>query len=210
MQQPWARQYTGTSGKIDNCQIGVFAAYASSKGRALVDRELYLPKEWASDPARRTEAHVPAQVGFATKPQLAQAILERAVDGQVPAGWVTADEVYGGDARLRAWLEQQDLAYVLAVKETQPLWAAGGQGPADWSVGGAIGEQLFDHGAIGKAEHVVEVALGVLRIAPGMGPAERGDRAALPEQTAQGICQLRGLGECADEEDIQIGRQLLE
>jgi SRSO17 transposase len=85
----------------------------------------------AGDPARRAEAHVPEQVAFRTKPQLAQAMLERAVDAQVPAGWVTADEVYGGDARLRAWLEEQDLAYVLAVKATQPLWAAGEQGPAE-------------------------------------------------------------------------------
>jgi SRSO17 transposase len=96
-----------------------------------VDRELYLPAEWASDPARRAEAHVPEQVGFQTKPQLAQQLLARALDAGVPAGWVTADEVYGGDARLRAWLEQQDLAYVLAVKATQPLWAASAQGPAE-------------------------------------------------------------------------------
>jgi SRSO17 transposase len=125
------RQYSGTAGRIENCQVGVFLAYASPRGRALVDRELYLPKEWAADPARRAEAHVPAQVGFQTKPQLAQAMLERAVAARVPVGWVTADEVYGGDARLRAWLEDHDLAYVLAVKATQPLWAAGEQGPAE-------------------------------------------------------------------------------
>jgi SRSO17 transposase len=125
------RQYSGTAGRIENCQVGVFLAYASLRGRALVDRELYLPKEWASDPARRAAAHVPDRVGFQTKPQLAQAMLERAVDAQVPAGWVTADEVYGGDARLRAFLEQRDVAYVLAVKATQPLWAAGEQGPAE-------------------------------------------------------------------------------
>ena len=125
------RQYSGTAGRIENCQVGVFLAYASGKGRALVDRELYLPAEWASDPARRAEAHVPEQVGFATKPQLAQQLLARALDAGVPAGWVTADEVYGGDARLRAWLEQQDLAYVLAVKATQPLWAASAQGPSE-------------------------------------------------------------------------------
>jgi SRSO17 transposase len=70
-----------------------------------MDRELYLPTEWAADAARRTEAHVPEQVGFHTKPQLAKAMLERALDAGVPAGWVTADEVYGGDARLRAFLE---------------------------------------------------------------------------------------------------------
>ena len=125
------RQYSGTAGRIENCQVGVFLAYASGKGRALVDRELYLPAEWASDPARRAAAHVPEQVGFQTKPQLAQQLLARALDAGVPAGWVTADEVYGGDARLRAWLEQQDLAYVLAVKATQPLWAASAQGPSE-------------------------------------------------------------------------------
>jgi SRSO17 transposase len=110
------RQYSGTAGRIENCQVGVLLAYASPKGRALVDRELYLPKEWASDPARRTEAHVPAQVGFATKPQLAQAMLERAVDAGVPAGWVTADEVYGSDARLRL------------ARGPRPGLCAGGQG----------------------------------------------------------------------------------
>jgi SRSO17 transposase len=125
------RQYSGTAGRIENCQVGVFLAYASGRGRALVDRELYLPKEWAGDAARRAEAHVPEQVSFHTKPQLAQAMLARAVEAGVPAGWVTADEVYGGDARLRSFLEEQDLAYVLAVKTTQPLWAAGQQGPAE-------------------------------------------------------------------------------
>jgi SRSO17 transposase len=125
------RQYSGTAGRIENCQVGVFLTYASGRGRGLVDRELYLPTEWAADAARRAEAHVPERVGFHTKPQLAQAMLERAVEAGVPAGWVTADEVYGGDARLRSWLEQRDLAYVLAVKATQPLWAATEQGPAE-------------------------------------------------------------------------------
>jgi SRSO17 transposase len=125
------RQYSGTAGRIENCQVGVFLAYASPKGRALVDRELYLPKEWASAPDRRAEAQVPERVVFATKPQLAQQLLARAVDAQLPAGWVTADEVYGGDARLRAFLEEHDLGYVLAVKATQPLWAHGAQGPAE-------------------------------------------------------------------------------
>ena len=84
-------------------------------GHALIDRELYLPKEWADDPGR-AEARGARRVGFQTKPELAQAMLERAVDGGVPAGWVTADEVYGGDRRLRVWLEETSLAYVLAVK----------------------------------------------------------------------------------------------
>jgi SRSO17 transposase len=125
------RQYSGTAGRIENCQVGVFLAYASPRGRALVDRELYLPAEWATDPARRDEAHVPERVGFHTKPQLAQAMLARALEAGVPAGWVAADEVYGGDARLRAFMEQRDLAYVLAVNATQPLWAHGAQGPAE-------------------------------------------------------------------------------
>jgi SRSO17 transposase len=125
------RQYSGTAGRVENCQVGVFLTYASRNGQALVDRELYLPKEWAADAARRVEAHVPERVGFQTKPQLAQQMLARAVDAGVPAGWVTADEVYGGDARLRAFMEERDLAYVLAVKATQPLWAASEQGPAE-------------------------------------------------------------------------------
>jgi SRSO17 transposase len=125
------RQYSGTAGRIENCQVGVFLTYASGRGRALVDRELYLPKEWVGDAARRAEAHVPEQASFQTKPQLAQQMLARAVEAGVPAGWVTADEVYGGDGRLRAFLEDHDLAYVLAVKTTQPLWAASEHGPAE-------------------------------------------------------------------------------
>src|SRR5438477_768087 len=89
------RQYSGTAGRIENCQIGVFLAYASSKGRTFLDRELYLPKEWAADLARREEAGVPADVEFATKPQLAQRMLSRALAAGVPAAWVTGDEVYG-------------------------------------------------------------------------------------------------------------------
>jgi SRSO17 transposase len=117
------RQDSGTAGRIENCQVGVFLTDASPRGRALVDRELDLPKQWAADPGRRVEAHVPSEVEFATKPKLAQRMLARAVDAGVPARWVTADEVYGGDGRLRGWLEAHDLAYVLAVKATQPLWA---------------------------------------------------------------------------------------
>src|SRR5918999_1893864 len=101
-----ARQYSGTAGRIENCQIGVFLAYASGNGHALVDRELYLPKEWVADPARRAEAHVPERVGFQTKPQLAQAMLARALAGGVPAEWVTADEVHGGGARVGRLLEE--------------------------------------------------------------------------------------------------------
>ena len=81
------RQYSGTAGRIENCQVGVFLAYASVQKHALINPELYLPKEWAVDADCRTEAHVPKQVGFQTKPQLAQAMLERALEAGVPAGW---------------------------------------------------------------------------------------------------------------------------
>src|SRR5919202_7048061 len=116
------RQYSGTAGRIENCQIGVFLAYASARGRTFLDRELYLPKEWAAAETRREEAAVPPTVAFRTKPQLARAMLERALDAGVPAQWVTGDEVYGGDRRLRVWLEERRLPHVLAVKSTEPLW----------------------------------------------------------------------------------------
>jgi SRSO17 transposase len=116
------RQYSGTAGRIENCQVGVFLAYASPKGRTLIDRELYLPKEWAEDAERRKEARVPLGVTFATKPQLAQRMLQRALDAGATAAWVTADEVYGGDGKLRLWLEGRGQAYVLAVKSDQRVW----------------------------------------------------------------------------------------
>jgi SRSO17 transposase len=100
------RQYHGTAGRIENCQMGVFLAYASPKGRAFLDRELYLPREWAEDWQRRAEAGVPEGVTFQTKPQLARIMLQRAIEAEVPASWVTGDEVNGGDRRLRVWLEQ--------------------------------------------------------------------------------------------------------
>jgi SRSO17 transposase len=109
------RQYSGTAGRVENSQIGVFLAYASAHGRAFVDRALYLPEEWAQDAARRAEAGVPAAVAFATKGQLAKAMLGRAFAAGVPAAWVTGDEVYGDDPGLRRWLEAQERAYVLAI-----------------------------------------------------------------------------------------------
>jgi SRSO17 transposase len=100
------RQYSGTAGRIENGQIGGFLVYASPKGRTFLDRERYLPKEWATDTARREEGAVPDTVEFQTKPQLARAMLERALDAGVPAAWVTGDEIYGGDRRLRLWREE--------------------------------------------------------------------------------------------------------
>ena len=109
-----ARQYTGSAGKITNCQIGVFAAYVSQHGHALIDRALYLPKAWADDPVRRLAAHVPEAVKFATKPKLAVSMIERALTAGVPFAWVTADSVYGV-GEIEMTLRQMGKGYVLGV-----------------------------------------------------------------------------------------------
>jgi SRSO17 transposase len=157
-----ARQYSGTAGRIENCQIGVFLAYASGRGHALIDRELYLPQDWAEDGARRVTAGIPRAVSFATKPQLAQRMMARAIAAGVPFAWVVGDEVYGSDRRLRLFLEQHERPFVLTVRRNEKLWSvrAGhlGQHPAAdlaaalpdaaWhrlSAGaGAKGERLYD------------------------------------------------------------------
>ena len=110
------RQYSGTLGRTDNCQIGVFLAYATARGRALVDRELYLPVSWTNDRARCRKAVIPDEVEFSTKPQQARMMLERAVAAGVPFSWFTADEAYGQNPGLRGWLEEQDIAYVMATR----------------------------------------------------------------------------------------------
>jgi SRSO17 transposase len=116
------RQYSGTAGRLENCQIGVFLAYATPQGRALIDRALYLPREWADDAPRRAEAGVPETMTFATKPQLGRQMLERLFAAGVHPAWVTADEVYGGDRSLLLWLEAQDQPYVIAIKRSEYLW----------------------------------------------------------------------------------------
>src|SRR3712207_6280313 len=116
-----ARQYTGTTGKIDNCQIGVFLGYATPAGRALIDRELYLPKAWTDDRERARAAGIADAVGFATKPELARSMLQRTLDAGVAAGWLTADEIYGQDKRLRVWCEQHGLPYVLATRSNDTV-----------------------------------------------------------------------------------------
>jgi SRSO17 transposase len=118
-----ARQYSGTAGRIENCQIGVFLAYASGNGHALIDRELYLPKEWAEDPARREAAGLPEEVAFATKPALARRMIARAIAAEIPFAWVLGDEVYGSDRRLRLDLEQQERPFVLAIRSNEKLWS---------------------------------------------------------------------------------------
>jgi SRSO17 transposase len=110
------RQYSGTAGRVENCQIGTFLAYASPRGHALIDRELYLPESWTADRARCQGAGIPEEVAFATKPRQAMAMLGRAIDAGVAFSWVTADEAYGQVKYLRVWLEQHDAPYVLATK----------------------------------------------------------------------------------------------
>jgi SRSO17 transposase len=109
------RQYSGTAGRVENCQVGVFLAYAAPAGRALIDAELYVPASWIDDRARCDAAGVPAEVGFATKPQLARVMIERVIAAGLPFGWVAADEFYGDNPGLRGWLEDQQIQYVMAV-----------------------------------------------------------------------------------------------
>src|SRR5215469_16432156 len=122
------RQYSGTAGRVENCQVGVFVAYAAPAGRALIDAELYLPRSWTGDRARCAEAGVPAGAVFATKPELARAMLGRALDAGVPARWATADEAYGQDHKFRGFLERRRLGYVVAVPCSQSVGAGTGYG----------------------------------------------------------------------------------
>ncbi|WP_420819983.1 IS701 family transposase [Sinosporangium album] len=133
------RQYSGTAGRTENCQLGVFLAYASPLGRALIDAELYLPKSWLGDRPRCRKAGVPDEAGFATKPELARQMLARALEAGPPVGWVTADEAYGMDSKFRAFLEQRGVGYVVAVPKSQVVAAGAGCGGsrADTLVAGA-------------------------------------------------------------------------
>jgi SRSO17 transposase len=115
------RQYSGTAGRIENCQIGVFLAYRSLRGHALIDRALYLPREWADDAERRAEAKVPDSATFATKQALARGMLAQALAAKIPAAWVTADEVYGSDYNFRRFCEEKGLNYVVAISSTTHL-----------------------------------------------------------------------------------------
>jgi SRSO17 transposase len=150
------RQYSGTAGRIENCQVAVFLGYASRQGRALIDRALYLPEEWTADEERRRVAGVPEDVAFATKPKLGRALLEHAVAAGVPCAWVAADSVYGGDYALRLWLERQPIGYVLAVTSKQrapsgfdsvKIRTRACFGADDWRLSageGAKGPRLYD------------------------------------------------------------------
>ena len=156
-------QYCGVTGRVENCQVGVFLSYVTALGHALIDRELYLPEDWCQDAARRGAAHIPATVRFATKPELALRMVQRAQAAGLPIRWVVADTVYGHSSDLRTWLEEPDYAYALAVPSTEVVCvqtAAGCLlaavasiaqqvlGPQDWQrlsqSQGTKGERLFD------------------------------------------------------------------
>jgi SRSO17 transposase len=156
------RQYSGTAGRIENCQVGVFLSYASAKGACLLDRELYLPKSWTQDRERCREAWVPAEVGFATKPELAARMLWRTLEAGVKVSWVTGDTVYGSNPKLRAGLEARSQAYALGVRCHEWVEVGGqrvrvdrlakGLSASQWqplSAGaGAKGPRLYDWAAV--------------------------------------------------------------
>jgi SRSO17 transposase len=159
-----ARQYSGTAGRIEDCQIGVFLVYAAPRGSAFLDRALYLPKAWTADAERRQEAGIPEAVSFATKGDLAKAMLARAFAAAVPARWIVADEVSGNDGALRRWLHEQERAYVLGEARSHMIWSGetwtqerveatvGALPEGDWrrlSVGnGSKGPRVYDWAAI--------------------------------------------------------------
>jgi SRSO17 transposase len=156
------RQYTGTAGRVENAQVGVFLAYASPDGsRALIDRELYLPEKWAADKDRCAEAGIPGDTEFATKPALARKMVGRAITAKVPFRWLAADEVYGQNPGLRDWLEEQHVCYVMAVPCSEPVTTAAGKSRADELAGRvpAGGWQVLSCGDGSKGPRLYEWAL---------------------------------------------------
>ncbi len=114
-------QYCGVSGRVENCQVGVFLSYVTALGHGLIDREVYVPEQWCCDPARRQAAHIPASLTFRTKPELAQRMIQRTQSAHLPICWVVADTVYGHCPDLRQWVEEQGYAYALAVPSTEVI-----------------------------------------------------------------------------------------
>jgi SRSO17 transposase len=180
-----ARQYTGTAGRVENCQVGVFLAYAAPDGsRALIDRELYLPEKWTSDRERCRTAGIGDDVAFATKPVLAEKMIGRAVTAGVPFSWVAADEVYGGNPGLRSWLEEESIGYVMAVACSEPVVVPAGRFRADelaalvpasgWQrlscADGSKGPRLYDWALIGTAAPGHQ-----LLVRRSLAPGEKGD-----------------------------------
>jgi SRSO17 transposase len=146
------RQYSGTAGRTENCQIGVFLAYASRHGHALIDRELYIPASWTEDRDRCRAAGIPDDIEFAPKPQLAQAMLARAIEAGVPFAWFTADEVYGQAKYLRRWLEARGVAYVMAIRRSDTFPVSGSEQRADALIA-ALGARSWQRLSAGAGAH---------------------------------------------------------
>jgi SRSO17 transposase len=193
-----ARQYTGTAGKRENCQVGVFLCYASERGAAFIDRALYLPKEgWAENPARRAEVGVPEKVRFATKGKLAKEMLERAFEAEVPARWVVADTVYGTARGLRGWLEEHECSYVLAVPGTRGVYHQGCQRQAR-TVAKSLPGKAWVRASAGtgsKGERLYDWACVTLPESEAQGEGDRAGRwllmrrsTAEPEEIAYYLC----------------------
>ncbi|WP_430981041.1 IS701 family transposase [Streptomyces luteoverticillatus] len=147
------RQYSGTAGRTENCQVGTFLAYASSKGRALIDRELYVPASWTDDRERCQDAGIPDEVPFATKTEHFKAMLNRAMEAGVPFAWVTADEAYGQSKSLRWWMEQRAVRHVMCVKTSDTVITRGmGERRVDELVAG-LAPQAWKRLSAGKGSH---------------------------------------------------------
>jgi SRSO17 transposase len=158
-----ANQYCGVSGRVENCQVGVFLSYVTELGHALIDRELYIPEDWCTDLPRRQAAHIPDTLTFETKPELATRMIQRAQSAHLPIRWVVADTVYGHSSDLRQWLQEQGYAYAVAVPSTEVIYVQTPAGASLCTVGsiasslhrrrdwqrlsqsqGIKGERLFD------------------------------------------------------------------
>ncbi|MEV0136289.1 IS701 family transposase [Dactylosporangium sp. NPDC050688] len=203
------RQYSGTAGRVENCQLGVFLAYSSPRGRVLLDRELYLPRTWCDDLARRREAGIGDAVRFATKPALGLQMLARAVDGGLPAKWVTGDEAYGKDGKFRLWLQQRRISYVLAVASNQKIPTERGSARAD-ALAAAAPALAWKRRSCGdgvKGPRVYDWAVATL---PDTGTAEHGRtrwllvrrNIAKPNELAYYLCY--GPDGTSDEELIRV------
>lgn len=163
------RQYSGTAGRTENCQVAVYLVYAGKRGHTFINRELYLPRSWTDDPGRCAAAGVPDDIEFATKPALAQQMIDSALDAGVPCSWVAGDEVYGNAPKLRADLVERGIGYVLAVAKDHRITTGTGTHKAEqlaaqlpkraWrrhSAGaGAKGQRLYDWARIQTTDPAV-------------------------------------------------------
>jgi SRSO17 transposase len=172
-----ARQYSGTAGKIENPQTGVFAAWATARGHALIDRALYLPEAWVEDRERRLAAGIPAGTVFQTKPQLGREMIRRALEAGFRPEWITADEAYGHDGKLRLWLEEIRQPCVFAVPSNE--YAARDSGKV--KVSALCGE--LPKRAWRRLERRQRVE-GAEAVRPGLGPGQPSPRGQLVQARA--------------------------